>query len=146
MNHQVLFVGQGPSQHGDPWKPLEGIVAVRLAELLGIHPVNFIKKYARINLNTEWIGKAGKGDVFDVVEGRRAAKNLLMGSWTHYVLLGRNVADCFGLEIDEPLQMFCAEGADKHYLLLPHPSGINRWWNDPEHRKAAAWALKSFLH
>lgn len=141
MMSNILIVGQGPSQHGDPDRPLEG-AATKLGPLLDITPALFINRYARINLNALWIGKAGKGDVFDTAEGYVAAKVLLRGSWTRYVLLGQKVAECFGIKSD-PCTV--VEAIGKHFLLLPHPSGINRWWNEPVNRGRASLKLKEFL-
>lgn len=138
----IIFVGQGPSQDGDPYRPLEGAIGERLGGLLGVH--DFIASFARINLNSEWIGKgSGKGDVFDCSEGRAAAKVLLRGSWTRYVLLGKQVAACFDVKA-HPLSS--VKHGVKSFFLLPHPSGINRWWNDPENTRKAKEALQSFLY
>lgn len=138
----VLFVGQGPGPGADPAKPLEGHVAEKFAFMLDMHPVRFTLDYARINLNSEFIGKSGKGDIFDVAEGHLAAKVLLRGSWKRYVLLGQKVASCFGLE-GEPLDVHEAIG--KRFLLFPHPSGINRWWNSRENTARATIKLREFL-
>jgi uracil-DNA glycosylase len=142
---QIIFVGQGPSQDGDPYRPLEGTAAARLGSLLDAPEDYFIGCFARINLNSEWIGKVagdGKGDVFDLAEGRASAKVLIRGSWTHYVLLGKRVAERFDAK-GEFLQTI--SHGQKHFLILPHPSGINRWWNEPNNVAAAAEKLKGFL-
>jgi hypothetical protein len=138
---RMMIVGQGPSEHGDPDRPLEG-AADKLGPLMGLTPALFVDRYARINLNAQWIGKAGKGDVFDISEGYVAAKVLLRGSWTHYVLLGQKVAQCFGIKSDP---CTAVEAIGKHFLLIPHPSGINQWWNKPYNRSRAAAKLKEFL-
>lgn len=141
--NSIIFVGQGPSQDGDPYKPLEGAIAERIGSLLKIS--DFVEGYARINLNSEWIGKLGgdgKGDVFDGAEGRASAKVLLRGSWTRYVLLGKKVADAFDVK-GEPLQT--VKHGVKAFFLLPHPSGINRWWNEPDNVAAASEKLSNFV-
>lgn len=137
----IIFVGQGPSENGDPDKPLEGRLGDRLGELLGIS--DFAPSFSRINLNAQWIGKVGKGDVFDTAEGFLAAKVLLRGSWTRYVLLGQKVAACFAVK-GEPLET--VEAIGKQFFLLPHPSGINRWWNDPENVRRAKETLRHFVY
>lgn len=141
MSH-VLFIGQGPAKDAEPYRPLEGHNAEKLARLLGILPAHFVNRYARINLNSEWIGKVGKGDVFDLAEGRRAAAVLLQGSWTHYVLLGKQVAKSF--DVREGFLETVHHGR-KHFFILPHPSGINRWWNEPENVTSAGIELRRFL-
>lgn len=140
---RVIFVGQGPSQNGDPLKPLEGQLGEKLAQLLDLRFEDYVDEYARINLNAEWIGKgSGKGDVFDATEGRATAKVLLRGSWTHYVLLGQKVAECFGPG-GNPLDTI--QKGEKSFFLLPHPSGINRWWNDPDNTRRASIRLRTFV-
>lgn len=142
MISSVIFVGQGPSQDGDPYCPLEGRVGEKLGELLEVG--NFPEQFARINLNSEWIGKgSGKGDVFDHSEGKTAAKVLLRGSWTRYVLLGKQVALCFDAN-GEPLETV-THGV-KSFFLLPHPSGINRWWNNPDNARKAKEKLGKFVY
>lgn len=141
---KLLFVGQGPSKDGDPYQPLEGDLAKRIGFLLRTE--DFAETFARINLNSEWIGKVkgdGKGDVFDVAEGRTSAKVLLRGSWIGYVLLGKRVADCFDVR-GEPLDTI--HHGVKSFFLLPHPSGINRWWNDPENILQASDKLRTFVY
>lgn len=140
----IIFVGQGPSQEGDPYRPLEGTLGDKLGDLLGI--TDFVPSFARINLNSEWIAKVGgdgKGDVFDLAEGRITAGVLLRGSWTRYVLLGQKVAGCFdanGVVLDT------IRHGVKSFFLLPHPSGINRWWNDPENVRRAKDKLQAFVY
>ena len=45
------------------------------------------------------------------------------------VLLGANVCRCFGLPF-EPINSYPSELGT--IFVLPHPSGLNRWWNDPQ--------------
>lgn len=139
----VIFVGQGPGRDGDPLRPLEGHIAKRLGHLLGMPPDWFVHTCARINLNSEWIGKAGKGDIFDPSEGRSAAGVLLRGSWTRYVLLGKKVAECFNVNAE----FLCVteHHRQKQFFVLPHPSGINRWWNEPQNVRRAIVELRLFL-
>jgi len=46
------------------------------------------------------------------------------------VALGAKVAGAFGLKYDVCKLFFF--GAHGRVLVLPHPSGLNRMWNDPE--------------
>lgn len=143
----IIFVGQGPSKDGDPYAPLEGRIGERIGELLGI--TNFPESFSRINLNSEWIGKAGgKGDIFDRTEGIRTASVLLRGSWTRYVLLGKVVAECFNVTQagSPPVFLSTVTHGVKSFFLLPHPSGINRWWNNPENVQKAKETLSEFVY
>ncbi len=57
------------------------------------------------------------------------------------VLCGRRVAEAFGLAAEPPLTRRVIWDLGGHpgldVLLLPHPSGLSRWWNDPENFEAA---------
>jgi len=59
------------------------------------------------------------------------------------VLLGKNVARCFGFN-DVP---FLAEihVYGRRFLIFPHPSGTNRWWNERRNERRARQLLQRFL-
>jgi hypothetical protein len=107
----------------------------------------------RINLVQEWPGKSGRGDRFPRARGTIAAQAMLssgMLDGRKVVFLGKEVARCFGMSQLSYLSMhylsmhavwpICAE-----VFLLPHPSAVNAWWNDPKNVRAASRALKVFL-
>jgi hypothetical protein len=58
------------------------------------------------------------------------------------VLLGRRVQRAFGLERQEALSTI-VRSSGTTILCLPHPSGLNRWWNDPAHVREATEALRA---
>ncbi len=60
-----------------------------------------------------------------------ACRSYLEAEFTTIVLLGRRVTRAFGLEHLDFLQ------AEWPYAILPHPSGLNRWWNEEPKRLAA---------
>ena len=73
---------------------------------------------------------------------RLAAEMTIEGR--HVVYLGRNVARAFG----HPRAEFFATLADARATTawcMPHPSGANRWWNDPVHREEARAFLQMVL-
>lgn len=60
------------------------------------------------------------------------------------VLLGRKVAKVFGLDDHPPLDAVVKGGGyGPTYLLLPHPSGVNRWWNDRDNFATAQETLRA---
>jgi len=129
---------------------LTGAVGNTLASLLGMSRLEFCVEFRRENLNSEFNGKAGKGDVFNRVEGIDRAKALLDDEEiTKYVLLGANVAMCFAIASNaaaknwSPLSII--ERGDKSFLCLPHPSGINTWYNDQNNKAVASKTLKEFV-
>lgn len=137
----TAFVGQAPSQSGDHSTPLCGRVGERLAALAGLTPKEFTG-FRRVNLNLEWLGKNGRGDWFDSEIGRRRAAEITPSLPEKVVLLGRQVARCFAVKRNF-LETY--EFNYRLFLLLPHPSTLNRWWNNPTNERAAAEALRKFL-
>jgi hypothetical protein len=51
-------------------------------------------------------------------------------------MLGRRVADVFGVLANVGyFEKKLYNGAEAY--VLPHPSGVNRWWNDPKNMHTA---------
>lgn len=131
-----------------------GAVGSKIGALLGISGSEFFhSRYARVNLNARFNGKAGKGDVFDRKEAALQSVGWLGGKWTHYVLLGAEVAGAFGYKNPEWLSAVgryvrASAGGEvyKNFFFLPHPSGINSWWNDDFNRFRARKRLREFLN
>lgn len=60
------------------------------------------------------------------------------------VLLGRRVQHAFGLDHAAPFSTVTRNaGRGPVIISIPHPSGLNRWWNDPDHQDDAAIALRA---
>jgi len=60
---------------------------------------------------------------------RRVASLMLRESHDVYLLAGRRVARAFGLVDVTIPSLWRVQG--KSLLVVPHPSGLNRLWNDP---------------
>ena len=137
--NKIGLVGQAPSRRGDPRKPLAGPNGRKVARLAGMSYDDLIA-CRRKHLNTHYSGKRGKGNAFDRAKGYVNAADVLM-DWgvERIVLLGKNVARCFGFR-DLP---FLAEIRiyGRRFLIFPHPSGTNRWWNE----RRARQLLQRFL-
>lgn len=168
-NPRIVFVGQGPNracwmeslEKGMQLRPtspesfavercnrlaLTGSVGVKLACLLGQDRLEFLANYERRNLNGRWNGKIGKGDRFDDAVGRQKAEAMIAERvYSKYVLLGASVWECFGHPKAEPLSKMFFEPSGPSFFLVPHPSGINQWWNDPKNRALAKARLLAFL-
>jgi len=141
--HKIGLVGQAPSRRGDPRKPLAGPNGRKIARLAGIS-YDELLACRRRHLNTHYRGKGGKDGAFDRAKGNVNAADVLL-DWRveRIVLLGKNVARCFGFR-DLP---FLAEIRvyGRRFLLCPHPSGINRWWNERQNERRARQLLHRFL-
>ncbi len=136
----ILFVGQAPGQHNTV--PFDGQSGRALAKLLGIAYEQMRKEHRFMNIVDAWQGKDGKGDRFDwendsVVKVRRA----ICGAES-IVFCGKETAKACGIK-HEFLKLFTFDGLPA--IVLPHPSGVSHWYNDPLNRRLAAARLRLFL-
>lgn len=141
----VVFVGQSPPRAAGPeFRPLSGRSGAMLARVAGIEHDALLARIDALNIFDAYQGRAGqRGDAFnrDSATARAAA---LPVDGRRVVYLGRAVARAFGhrrVEYLEPLTDARAAAA----WCLPHPSGINRWWNDRGNREAARLFLRVLL-
>jgi uracil-DNA glycosylase len=137
---RVVLLGQAPSRDGDPLRPLIGGGSGRILQLLtGTMVSQYRELYERRNLLKSWPGAAdGKGDHFPTAEAHAAAVALLPRlAGRRVVLLGSGVARAFGFDTLTP--RFCwIERDGVRFALSPHPSPVNRWWNEYRNRAQAA--------
>lgn len=75
---------------------------------------------------------------------KKGELELNFGPFDRIVLLGAEVAGCFGFK-GEPLELRVDMDLRKTYLLFPHPSGINLWWNEEFNVFRAKRRLREFL-
>jgi len=90
--------------------------------------------FERANLLKDWPGKQGKGDAFFLDAARKAAEKIRLEDRTA-VLLGRNAARAFDLA--HLPWMTWAESRGGRVAVLPHPSGINLWYNSSKNSRKA---------
>ena len=134
-----LIIGQAPSmEHGED-EALSGRSGERLARFCGLTIPEFLETFDRENLVETFPGKAGKGDRFPGPrEARRLAERSRPGvGGRRVVVLGFSTAAAF--DLTHPTLTFAPHwGAE--FAFSPHPSGVSRWWNDPENlRRATAF-------
>ena len=131
------------TRRGDPRKPLAGPNGQKIARLAGMSHDELIG-CRRKHLNTHYSGERRKGDAFNRAEGNANAGDVLL-DWRveRIVLLGKNVARCFGLRDLPFLPEIRIYG--RRFLIFPHPSGINRWWNERRNERRARQLLQRFL-
>lgn len=149
----IVFVGQAPSRSTRGLPPLSGRSGRRLASLLGVDESELRRRYVLVNLLDGWPGKGDsdhpQGDRFPMSAARTAARKMipkLVGC--RVVMCGKNVRDAFGLgrEFFEISDARLSIG-DKmfEYCVIPHPSGVSRFWNDPENVDKVRRFLRSFV-
>lgn len=127
-----LIIGEAPGKHGDATKPVEGRIGARLAACCGLTLDEFLNTFDRINLLDEQPQDAPKGMAFNVkAAGRRARElELTLGQLPLMLLLGKRVAAAFRMTNVEYFQ--AAFIGTVPTFVVPHPSGINRWYNKIE--------------
>lgn len=135
LGARPVFVGQAPGPRGRPDKPLfpypVGCAGHRLWKMTGLRRSDYMGLFDRINVLDYY-----PGPTFPATEARRVARSLddvLVGRLV--IFLGVAVARSFGFV--PPSYMAWREhgrpGAESHEYVaavLPHPSGLNRWYND----------------
>jgi len=131
----VLFLGESP---GRSWRdgsvPVGGRNARRLGALLGMCGPAFLQRFSTANvLDTI--------DEFPMTEARRAARRMDFSRYDLVVMLGRKVQQALGFPGMAWFGVVERDGTQ--FLAFPHPSGRNRWWNDPDNVDTAAEVLRS---
>lgn len=134
-----LLIGQAPGPATDPGHPLSGRTGARLAGLFRFDEDEFLAAFDRVNLIGRFPGKAGKGDAFPLQIARRRALALSRRfEGRTVVLLGGSVSAAFRVTAVPILRWRRGALGAARLAVAPHPSGISRWWNDPENVRAAA--------
>lgn len=119
-----LLVGEMNEKDSDPRAALSllppGGSGGRLAKILGLSAKKFLHRFDRVNLcSVEW----------DPVSASVAALTILSGGERRVlILLGHRVASAFGIKASLFEEVAHPTGA--RILVLPHPSGRCRIWND----------------
>ena len=132
-----LIVGEAPSMRTS--RPFAGRSGERLAELAGTSLESIRDRFRLVNLLGHWPGPdaSGKGSAFPMEQARPAAATLRLPGGS--LLCGRRVAAAFGLANAPYFAWRDVDG--RRVAVIPHPSGVSRWWNDPANVDAA----RSFL-
>lgn len=143
---RVVFVGEAPGPSGKVG--FQGWAGRRLRKMCG-DDVGFAWLCAEfVNVFDRWPGPqaykhhdrdGGKGSRFLLTSARRKKKRVLakLNSGTEEptvaVLLGKRVASA----LDFDREFFDPGPLDEGFVgavVVPHPSGVNRWFNDPANR------------
>ena len=105
----------------------------RLAHLCGVSEETLLGSVVWLNL----FDTPGTNSRLTVDMVERAAE-----SSDAILLLGRRVARAWALDDLPPLGVVMRNaGQGPLIALIPHPSGLNRWWNDPEHEETCGHLL-----
>jgi uracil-DNA glycosylase len=146
---RVLFIGQGPSKDtADPitneqcGPPFSGKCGKRLAHMMGVDQDKMLEMFDFENVLTSFYGHGpdGKGDLFPADVAAKAAFEMIPRiDGRVVVFLGSNVAKAFKVQPFDYFSWVTLErpGCMVLGVVAPHPSGVNRYWNDPVKRKFA---------
>ena len=146
----LILIGQAPSQHKDPHCPLEGRVMRQLAKLFGCSEEEYLRKTQRFNVVPVWPGKIGKGDRFPSRLARINASRMQHSfGGCHVLFVGIQTARSF-LSKGPILTWRKSTVPDTDIVyrsaILPHPSGVNRWWNKLSNRRKASGFMRATWH
>lgn len=141
---RLVLVGQAPARTSSAIA-FGGDSGARLARLLGMSLADLLRAVDTTNLLPRWPGRSasGKGDSFPLAEARRAAAELAAKEDPSraFLLAGTNVARAFGVSRLGFLRWGLLGG--RRVAVIPHPSGVSRWWNDARNRaRARAFLLR----
>lgn len=147
------FVGEAPSQKSDPKRPFVGPSGDRLATWSGLASFEELERRAYLrNVLQKWPGpgnRGEKGSKFPAAMAKQCTPNVPLTNVV--VLVGARVAKAFGMAKDRPPPFtWTPLGGDLHRAMvvaawMPHPSGTNRFFNDPKNRVIAARFLRTLF-
>lgn len=132
-NMRKILVGQQPGKKNPPNKPLwgehSGSTGYRLAMMSGLDIEAYHDIYHRVNINH-------LNDVTFGVNEKTKYNGLRIRATFQpddlIIALGKDVCECLCLPV--PGHYFQFKKTDKGfmYAVIPHPSGLNRFYNDQE--------------
>lgn len=136
---RALFVGEDNPHSSVPAMALypapNGCAGWRLCHLvLGLTDEEYLAEYGRVNLcQDEWDEGIARHEAMRLAH-RAGAEGVTL------VLLGAKVARAFGFKY-EPFTVH--HGGAEPVVILPHPSGRSRAWNEPGAYERARRTLAS---
>lgn len=126
-------------------RPFDGRAGRFLGSLVGLSLEDFLARIEAVNLLKRWPGRqAVKGHLFPMDEAKRAVDRLDLER-RDVILAGKRVAAAFGLKEVKWLREVELGRGERSAVVIPHPSGIVRWWNEERNRRAVGRLLERFL-
>lgn len=142
VKRRPLLLGEAPSAKSDPARPFSGRSGDRLRRLTDLD------KFDLANLFEQHPGRSakGKGSRWDAPAARLRAKEATPGlKGRRVVFVGRRVSTAFGYPW-LPWATWTWDDRGFWAAVIPHPSGIVRFWNDPANVEQVALFLCAIYH
>lgn len=140
-----ILVGQAPGPNTKPEAALfphpKTSAGGRLCRLTKLRRREYLERFERVNLLTQFPGAIQNGDAFPLSKARPAAQALeQMFRGRDVILVGRLVATAFGRR-ELPFFEWTHDPLWNYWTaVIPHPSGRNHWYNNPENwARAELW-------
>lgn len=107
---------------------------------MGLTQEEMLAQHDFVNVLDRWPGKGINGDKFPISEAKpRAAALVPMMANRFVILLGSNVVRAFGIPKFKYYDWHTVQDSKNSNIIitrkcsiLPHPSGVNRIWNNPD--------------
>lgn len=132
-SHRIALVGEAPGPNTNPDMPLypapERSAAGRLMTMLAWTRAEYLRTFARANMLREYPGAS-----FPLGRARPLAEGVAQSLAPRPLLLmGRGVAMAFSFPHERVLEWEDYRLGDTYIraAVVPHPSGRNRWYNNP---------------
>lgn len=132
------MLGEAPARQFEGQPAFSSKSGDFLTELIGM-PVRVM--FDCRNILDYWPGKTGgKGSAFPMKEAMAVLQDMrLEGALMdrRVILAGSRAGKAWGSPPGQILKWNEADAFCEAFAVLPHPSGVNRWWNDLSHRDLA---------
>jgi uracil-DNA glycosylase len=145
-----IIVGEAPSRLSDPEIAFSGRSGTFLERAAGLKPGRLRGWFECVNLLRVWPGPCDgrRGSRFRggrVARSRAAEiRDRAAASGRPVLVAGRRAAAVF--DIPQPVEYLTwYRVGDVPVAVIPHPSGVNKWWNEPANRARFAAFMAAVL-
>lgn len=125
------------------WAGKAGSTGRRLAMLCNMEVDVYHKTFARFNILPISGGTSFRVNKYAKEMGRYLKKQFQPEDMV--VCLGLDVVECIGVELEEPFTFYPTESG-VFYAYIPHPSGLNHWYNERENWSQAQDFMTAFAY
>jgi uracil-DNA glycosylase len=142
----ATILGQAPAKNMKSRRAFDGAAGERLASIAGMTLEELRQRFWLRNVLDEYPGESwatrGKGDAFPMALAReRAARMRFLTPIV--VFCGTDTAGAFGCRA--PFLEWFIFRRTRQGVVIPHPSGINRYYNRSENKQKVRDILASIL-